>query len=337
MAAGKKTGRTEYDSLLDAFCKKHPESAILYLNFLLRYADDEGFVPSFSVALSNGYAIDNLRDLEKAGLIVTPEPKTGISAIVYWNIISDIKPCRKKETIFQYEKSLLVLTDNNAYKKRVQKCTDKSSVQNGVQKCVQNCTQNDDGELNEQSETADKSVVFESVADSSRVGADTNAQQSNIYQNESNTDLKQSRDPKQSIVVAVGGLGDSSPSEDGEAAATATAKKHRKRKPRGELFEYGEFCHVLLSDEEYASLKAKFGEDAVDSTIKNLDGKIENDPRKYNYKNHALTVRNWVERDIANGYIRLPGKQKSKTDVEAERAAYQRDIELSERNAFKFS
>lgn len=336
MAAGRKAGREEYDAILDAFCKKHPESAILYLNFLLRYADDEGFVPSFSVALSNGYAIDNLRDLEKAGLIVTPEPKTGISAIVYWNIISDIKPCRKKETIFQYEKSLLVLTDKNAYKKRVQKCTDKSSVQ----KCVQNCTQNDDAELTEQSETADKSVVFESGADSSCAHANIELSKTIIDSNNGSiTDhtLTQSNIPNQSIVVAVGGSGDSSPSDDGEAAAAATAKKHRKRKPRGELFEYGEFCHVLLSDEEYASLKAKFGEEAVDATIKNLDGKIENDPRKYNYKNHALTLRNWVEKDIADGYIRLPGKQKSQTEIEAERAAYQRDIELSERNAFKFS
>lgn len=325
MAAGRKlksmTPEGFYQS--DEFADlewNHMRSAILY-TYLVRKADDYGFINLDRVMQLSGMEIDTVSPLIEKGFIIRFH--SGIAVIVHWGVHSRGEKARRNKTEYRGELAQLITDKYGNYSLKNDTGNDTNNSQEMTQEMTHEMTQNE--------ETADESDDFSEFMFPSRTGADI--KQSKTYINQS----KQSRDPKQSIVVAVGGPGDSSPSADGEAAAAVTAKKHRKRKPRGELFEYGEFCHVLLSDEEYASLKAKFGEDAVDTTIKNLDGKIENDPRKYNYKNHALTVRNWVERDIANGYIRLSGKQKSQTAVEAERAAYQRDIELSERNAFKFS
>lgn len=134
MACGRK--RTEYEEILDEVCRKHPSAGILYLNYLVRNADNEGFVPSFSVALSNGYEIEDLRVLERAGLTITPDPRTGITVLTYWNFVCEIKPCRRKKTIHLYEKSLLSLVRKKWCKK-----TEQSSVQNPVQKSVQKSVQ----------------------------------------------------------------------------------------------------------------------------------------------------------------------------------------------------
>ena len=58
--------------------------------------------------------------------------------------------------------------------------------------------------------------------------------------------------------------------------------------------KYGEYKHVLLTDEEYAKLKERFSD--VDKRIKNLDEGIE--MKGYKYKNHYLTVLKWAEKDM---------------------------------------
>lgn len=57
--------------------------------------------------------------------------------------------------------------------------------------------------------------------------------------------------------------------------------------------KYGEFQHVLLTDEELEKLKSTFP-DYLEK-IRNLDEYIENKHAKYN--NHYLTIRNWARRD----------------------------------------
>lgn len=53
---------------------------------------------------------------------------------------------------------------------------------------------------------------------------------------------------------------------------------------------YGEYHHVLLTDEQYQKLKEKFGNEC-DAVINNLDEGIE--LKGYKYKNHYLAILKW--------------------------------------------
>lgn len=57
--------------------------------------------------------------------------------------------------------------------------------------------------------------------------------------------------------------------------------------------KYGEYQHVLLSDDELDKLKAKFKD--WEARIKRLDEGIE--MKGYKYKNHYLTILKWAEKD----------------------------------------
>ena len=58
---------------------------------------------------------------------------------------------------------------------------------------------------------------------------------------------------------------------------------------------HGEFHHVLLTDEEYKKLTDGFGAETVEEYITKVDEYIEQTGKRY--KNHYLTVRNWLRRD----------------------------------------
>lgn len=59
---------------------------------------------------------------------------------------------------------------------------------------------------------------------------------------------------------------------------------------------YGEYKHVLLTDEQYAKLKDKFGDD-TERVINNLDEGIE--LKGYKYKNHYLAILKWNKKEQA--------------------------------------
>lgn len=59
--------------------------------------------------------------------------------------------------------------------------------------------------------------------------------------------------------------------------------------------KHGEYCHVLLTSDEYLRLCEEWGEQEVLRMIKILDEGIET--KGYKYKNHYLALRKWKEKD----------------------------------------
>ena len=74
--------------------------------------------------------------------------------------------------------------------------------------------------------------------------------------------------------------------------------KDRLDKDRKETkHKYGEYKHVLLSDQDMEKLKAEYQDVVIDKAIKILDEYIETSGRKY--KNHYLVLKKWtLERAI---------------------------------------
>lgn len=68
--------------------------------------------------------------------------------------------------------------------------------------------------------------------------------------------------------------------------------------PKKVKHKYGEFKHVLLADNDLTKLRETFGNEKVDYEIQQLDEYIENTGKSY--KNHYLTIRNWIKKDLAN-------------------------------------
>ena len=69
---------------------------------------------------------------------------------------------------------------------------------------------------------------------------------------------------------------------------------------------YGEYQHVLFSDEEYEKLKAYFPND-YEKRIQSLDEYIQKSGKKY--KDFLLTLKTWARRD---GYVPPNEKEKNK-------------------------
>ena len=69
-----------------------------------------------------------------------------------------------------------------------------------------------------------------------------------------------------------------------------TPPPEKKKKPA--KHKYGEYQHVLLSDDDIAKLKAEYGEQLTDRAVVFLDEYIE--MKGYKAKNHYLAIRKWV-------------------------------------------
>ena len=65
----------------------------------------------------------------------------------------------------------------------------------------------------------------------------------------------------------------------------------REEKEAHKKHKYGEFNHVLLTEKEYKTLFADWGQDRLNEMIRVLDEGIEQ--KGYKYKNHNLTIRKW--------------------------------------------
>ena len=72
---------------------------------------------------------------------------------------------------------------------------------------------------------------------------------------------------------------------DEEEKGSNTAGKPAKHK-------YGEYQHVLLTDEEREKLADEYGEETLTKCIRKLDEYIEETGKRY--KSHYLTIRRWV-------------------------------------------
>ena len=90
---------------------------------------------------------------------------------------------------------------------------------------------------------------------------------------------------------------------DGEAATCAENVQVAAQKPKVKAIrhEYGEYQNVLLTDEDYAKLKAEFPTE-YEALIERLSAYMASTGRAY--KNHLATMRNWARRDMEKGVAR---------------------------------
>jgi hypothetical protein len=65
--------------------------------------------------------------------------------------------------------------------------------------------------------------------------------------------------------------------------------------PINQKHKYGEFKHVLLTDEQHEALVNDYGEQKLDEYIRKVDEYCEQTGKKY--KNYLLTIRNWIRKD----------------------------------------
>lgn len=87
---------------------------------------------------------------------------------------------------------------------------------------------------------------------------------------------------------------------------TLNKRKETKLKKESKKKAYGEYQHVLFSDEEYEKLKAYFPRD-YEKRIQSLDEYIQKSGKKY--KDFLLTLKTWARRD---GYVPPNEKEKNK-------------------------
>lgn len=71
-------------------------------------------------------------------------------------------------------------------------------------------------------------------------------------------------------------------------------EKENDKKKKPARHRYGEYKHVLLSDDQHRKLVEKHGEQKAVELIKILDEGIES--KGYNYKNHLIVLNGWVLR-----------------------------------------
>ena len=91
-----------------------------------------------------------------------------------------------------------------------------------------------------------------------------------------------------------------------EIAETATCAENvqvaaQKLKVKAIRHKYGEYQNVLLTDEDYAKLKAEFPTE-YEALIERLSAYMASTGRAY--KNHLATMRNWARRDLEKGVAR---------------------------------
>lgn len=94
----------------DLFLSMPLSAQALYMHLLL-HADDDGFVPNPKSLVRTVRASDDDYLLLMAKKYIIPF-ESGICVIVHWKIHSYIQADRRKETIFQEEKSMLVVDES---------------------------------------------------------------------------------------------------------------------------------------------------------------------------------------------------------------------------------
>jgi len=97
---------------------------------------------------------------------------------------------------------------------------------------------------------------------------------------------------------------------------------------RGQLIGFGEHGHVKLSQKEYEGLVKKWGEEKTKRMIQNMDDYLEEDPkrlRKYETRNHNLTLQNWDRMDNERRQKQEKPREKTFGDIRREMESQSQD------------
>lgn len=93
----------------------------------------------------------------------------------------------------------------------------------------------------------------------------------------------------------------------------AKSSAAKKSKPEVSKHKYGEYGHVLLSDEEYSKLidffGEKYGSSNAETVLKKYIADVDNYVESHGkpYKGYCQTIKNFHSRDVKNGKYPLSG------------------------------
>lgn len=112
-------------------------------------------------------------------------------------------------------------------------------------------------------------------------------------------------------------------------ADLANNVKSKKEAEESEKEAFGEFKHVLLTNEEWWKLATKLGKDGLKKSIEKLDTYLENNPKKLKgkgaYKSHYAAIIQWTADAVAES-------DKKKADA----AAAEKRLENAQNNGQKY-
>lgn len=101
--------------------------------------------------------------------------------------------------------------------------------------------------------------------------------------------------------------------ERGGNASKAKSPAIKKSKPEVSKHKYGEYSHVLLSDEEYSKLinffGEKYGTSNAETVLKKYIADVDNYVESIGkpYKGYCQTIKNYHSRDVKSGKSPLSG------------------------------
>lgn len=101
--------------------------------------------------------------------------------------------------------------------------------------------------------------------------------------------------------------------ERGGNAPKAKSPAVKKSKPEVSKHKYGEYSHVLLSDEEYSKLidffGEKYGSSNAETVLKKYIADVDNYVESHGkpYKGYCQTIKNYHNRDVKSGKSPLSG------------------------------
>ena len=99
---------------------------------------------------------------------------------------------------------------------------------------------------------------------------------------------------------------------DTDTNTDTVTKKSRKKKADEVRHQYGEYKNVLLSDADFAKLKAEFSD--WEDRIERLSFYMKS--KKKTYDDHLATIRNWARRDKAEAKVKQGGQEYDDDDLD---------------------
>ena len=115
-----------------------------------------------------------------------------------------------------------------------------------------------------------------------------------------------------------------------ESESNTNPNTNTKESAHARKAKYGEYGHVMLTEDEYAKLTEEYDSSMRDECIKFLDEYIEENP-KYNKASHYLTIKRWVV-DAVNEH---KGNNKTATTKTGTKTATSFDVEDAVTKALK--
>ena len=256
----------------DSFLDMPLSAQALYFHLAMR-ADDDGFINNpRKIQRVIGCGNDDMTLLIAKSFIIPFD--SGIVVIKHWRIHNYIRGDRKKDTAYAEEMSQLLVKDNGAY--TLNTATEVADVWDTMSgKCLSSGGQVADMCLPSGSQATD--MCHTQV----RLGKDR------LGKDRDRVRVREGCKGEEETPLV-----DGTTAQDDSDATSSPSNPSKPQKAKPQKHRYGEYQHVLLTDDELSKLNETFGETMTQKAITFLDEHIE--MKGYKAKSHYLAIRKWV-------------------------------------------